>query len=631
MSQTAHPTSFLLRLLLLYALFFAAQIVFYFYNSAVIDSIPANELWNVISGAFVFNSVSIFYINLPFIVFSLVPVFFIANKGYQKFVAIWFTATNALALSLHVADIFYYPFKLARISNDDLHFFGAENNVQLLGAFFLDYWFAFAGFALLVWGLWCFARRTMPRSVRPLSWKLYAGNAAALLLVGTFAIYMVRGGNFSASTRPIHVSDVSIYAKNPSHSSLILSNPFCLLRTLGTTLSYEKYFDTPEELQRYCNPVQTIDTKAVRYYKIDEHTNIVFIILESFGAAHLRRLNAEHNHNYTPFLDSLMNESLLFTNAFHNGKRSMDALPAVWASIPSFKEEFLSLPQSVAPLRPLPRILADKGYTTAFLHGALHSSMGFVAFGNASGVQQFFCREEYEKERGTQDFDGKWGIYDHAFLPFAQEKISTLREPFMATLFTLSSHHPFRVPAGFEQKFKGGTLPIYRTLQYTDAALREFFAQARTQPWFRNTLFIITADHCSGQEHAEWSQVPKNFAVPLLFYKENSNFKGANNTVMGHIDIMPTVLGMLNYKEPFFAFGSDIFALKNPENHVTVNYYGGYFNFIKRNNTFLFNEKKISAIYPTQWQTDSATLNVPFAKAFIQSYYWAIERRGFVP
>ncbi|MDR0941775.1 MAG: sulfatase-like hydrolase/transferase [Bacteroidales bacterium] len=631
MSHISHFTSFFLRLLFLYVLFFAAQIVFYFYNNALIDSIPIDELWNLIKGAFVFNSVSIFYINLPFVVFSFIPLGIIARQGYQKFVAIWFTVTNALALMLHIADIFYYPFKLGRISNDDLHYFGAENNVQLLGAFFLDYWFAFVAFALLVWVLYCFARLTIPRFTPPFSWKYYVSNVFALLVVGTFAVYMIRGGNFSASTRPIHVSDVTIYAKNPTHSSLILSNPFCLLRTLGTTVRYETYFETQEELQSYFNPVQTIDTECARYYRINEHTNIVFIILESFGAAHLRQLNAEHNYSYTPFLDSLMNEGLLFTNAFHNGKRSMDALPSIWASIPSFKEEFLSLPQSVAPLNPLPRMLANKGYTTAFLHGALHSSMGFVAFGNASGVQQFFCREEYEKERGTHDFDGKWGIWDHAFLPFAQEKISTLKEPFLATIFTLSSHHPFTLPPDFEKILKGGTLPIYRTLQYSDAALRDFFIQARKQPWFANTLFIITADHGSGQEHTEWSQVPRNFAVPVLFYKENSNFRGTNNNVMGHIDIMPTVLGMMQHTEAFFAFGKDVFALKNPENHVTVNYYGGYFNFIKRNNTFLFNEKEISAVYPTQWKTDTSTLRLPRAKAFIQSYYQAIEKRKFVP
>lgn len=632
MLRKSHFSSFVLRLLFLYIVFFAVQIVFYFYNNAIIDPIPSGELWNLIKGAFVFNSVSIFYINLPFILFSFVPLFFVVRSGYQKFVAIWFTVSNSFALLLHIADVFYYPFKLARISNEDLHYFAADNNLQLLGAFFVDYWYGFIVTALLVWGIYYFAKRTIPRFTQPLTWKFYTSNAVALVACSVFAFYMIRGGNFSASTRPIHLSDVTIYAKNPTHSSLILSNPFCLLRTLGTTVSYPKYFETPEELHAHFNPVQSIDSTVQRHYRIDEHTNIVFIILESFGAAHLQRLNAEHHQNYTPFLDSLMGEALLFTNAYQNGKRSMDALPAIWASIPSFKKEFMSLPQSVAPISPLPRILANKGYSTAFLHGALHSSMGFVAFGNASGVQQFFCREEYEQERGTNDFDGKWGIWDHAFLPFAQEKISTLKEPFMATIFTLSSHHPFALPpqSNLEQ-FKGGTLPIYRTLQYTDEALRQFFASARKQPWFENTLFVITADHASGQEHAEWGQVPRNFAVPLLFYKENSNFKGSVNNVMGHIDVFPTILGMIQHREPFFAFGKDVFALENPENHSTVNYYGGYFNFEKRNNTFLFNEKEISAVYSTKWQPDSSTLSLPYAKAFIQSYYQAIEQRKFVP
>ncbi|MDR1762276.1 MAG: hypothetical protein LBR55_07485, partial [Bacteroidales bacterium] len=206
-SYIEYLTSFLLRMLLLYVLFFAAQVIFYFYNHEIIDSIPANELWNLSKGAFVFNSVSIFYTNLPFIVFSLIPAWWIENKSYQKFIAIWFTATNALALSLHCADIFYYPFKLARISSDDLHYFDENNNVQLLGSFFLDYWFAFIAFGLFVWGLYYFAKRTIPRQTKPTG-KTYIVNSIALLIACACAIFMIRGGNFSASTRPIHVSDV---------------------------------------------------------------------------------------------------------------------------------------------------------------------------------------------------------------------------------------------------------------------------------------------------------------------------------------------------------------------------------------------------------------------------------------
>jgi len=619
-----------IRIAILYGMYYIGQILFLLYNNSIIQEIEAGEILDLIKGSFVFNSVSIFYINVPFIIASLLPFGYKNRKKYQFYITLWFVITNTLCLLLHFSDIFYYEYKLGRISSDDIHFFTEANNLSLLWAFIVDFWYGFIAFILLIWGFYKLVSKVpYPQTITKSS-KFYISQSILLLASIIFAIFMIRGGSFSSSTMPISMNDATLYTKKPTHSSVILSNPFCLIRTLNNKVSYIEYFKDKDSLNSYFSPIIKFDSTATRPFSIDKNTNIVFIILESFGASHLQKLNPLQKKSYTPFLDSIMDNGYLFTKAFHNGIRSMDALPSIWASIPSFREHFLSLPQSMAPIKPITKVLADKGYSTAFLHGAIESSMGFVAFGNRSGVSNFFTREDYEAEKGTEDFDGKWGIWDQKFFPFAEEKISTLQEPFCATIFSLSSHHPFLLPEGLEEKYKGGAIGIYKTLEYTDDALKAFFINASKEEWYNKTLFVITADHGSGEEHAELSVVPHSYAVPIIFYKPNSNIKGINNNVMGHIDITPTLLGLLQYKEDFFGFGTDVFALKKPKEHITVNYSGGFFNFIGENNTTLFDEKNITNTYPTKFEMDSTEFDVNYAKAFLQQYYLSIKDKKYV-
>ncbi|MEG1635641.1 MAG: LTA synthase family protein, partial [Rikenellaceae bacterium] len=458
----------------------------------------------------------------------------------------------------------------------------------------------------------------------------YISSAILLPLTIVAAIILIRGGNISSATYPIAMSDATLYVKNPSHSSLILSNPFCLIRTIGSKVTYNKYFEE-EELNSIFTPTQKVDQTIEREFKIDSSTNIILVILESFGSAHIMPLNGT-DHSYTPFLDSLANEGMIMTNAYHNGIRSIDALPALWGSIPTFKTQFLSLPQSVAPMRTLPAILKDMGYTTTFMHGAVRKSMSFVAFAHTSGVDITYSQEEYEAARGTNDFDGTWGIWDDKFLDFAADKIIELKKPFFATLFTLSSHAPFIVPDKFKGKFKGGTLPIHQTIEYTDYTLREFFKKLSKEPFYDNTLFILTADHSSANDIDKYKKVPYSYSIPIILYKPNSNIKGQFTHVASHIDLMPTLLGMMGYKKPFFGYGSDLFGSKANKDRFTLNYFGGAFNIVTDSTTYQFNEKEIISTISSKPIKEPIPPHIyDQAKALIQQYYEHIERRDYIP
>lgn len=635
----------LLRLLLVYVVFMLCRLAFLYFNSDLIEPVEGSDIFTLLRGSLMFDTVSILYLNLLFITLSLVPFRFREQKAYKK-VLLWvFMVSNGLGLLVNVADIFYYPFKQARIVLGDFFLLGEDSFVPLLADFVGDYWygFVFYFFLLLILHL-CYNSFSTKNVHRQSNRKYYTLNSASFGFMVIVAVFFIRGGTFSMASYPISMSDAFMYTDNATHTSIILSNPFCLFRTLDKSKKVPslKYYDEAVAQNIYPTTHTAIDSVA---FEIDRNTNIFIIILESFGKAHIKSMSDQFKPGQpsnTPFLDSLFNEGYLFTNAHQNGYRSTDALPAIWASIPSFKEPFLSLPNSVAEYDALPERMHEMGYHTAFFHGAVRESMGFVSFGKNTGIKDFYSREEYEEENGTADFDGKWGIWDHKFLPYVNKKVNAMSKPFFVTLFTLSSHHPYKVPDEFASQFTEGSMPIHRPIKYTDHTLKEFFSKIKNEPWYSNTLFIITADHASGADSEKFKKAPHNYSIPIFFFHPGKHFKGKDDKVMQHIDIMPTLLGMLDYEKPFFAFGHDHFDPTESKGHFAINYSNSAFNITTDSYYYQFNQKDVTA--KIDYRQDPLSKNnlikgrtnedeeaIKEFKAFLQEYYAHLHARSFKP
>ena len=182
--------------------------------------------------------------------------------------------------------------------------------------------------------------------------------------------------------------------------------------------------------------------------------------------------------------------------------------------------------------------------------------MGFDAFAKAAGFQRYVGRDQYPD---ANDDDGTWGIRDRPFLQFFAHELNKQQQPFVDCLFTLSSHHPYKLPPAEAKRFAGGNLPIMPTLRYTDDALRQFFATARTMPWFANTLFVITADHTADLlRNGETNGSAFDHWIPLLYYMPAQLAPHGSDRTTQQADILPTVLDMAGYPKPFFAFGSSV-------------------------------------------------------------------------
>ena len=241
-------------------------------------------------------------------------------------------------------------------------------------------------------------------------------------------------------------------------------------------------------------------------------------------------------------------------------------------------------------------ILGKEGYETAFFHGAQNGSMGFEAFARKTGFQHYYGRTEYEASQGTDDFDGTWAIWDEPFLQYYANEMSKLKEPFMTAVFTASSHHPFVVPEQYQQQFPEESLEIHKCIRYTDMAIGRFFETASRQPWFNNTIFVLTSDHTNMSDHAEYQSDLGGFCSPIIIYEPSQQEGKTEDKIAQQIDILPTILGLLGYSKNYLAFGIDV--LNTPaEDTWAVNYLNGIYQYVKYGYVLQFDGQQTKAVY----------------------------------
>ncbi len=473
----------------------------------------------------------------------------------------------------------------------------------------------------------------------------YAVNTLILAIVVGLSVGAVRGG-FSRTTRPVTLNNVLKYTSSPHKANLILSNPFCILRTAENRgVKYETYFDRAAADAIFL-PYHYPDADKSDRFGTLKGRNVVIFILESFSAEHSALL-MPHLHpdgrGYTPFLDSLMSEGLTFTDAYSNGGKSIEALSSVLASMPSFKKPFVLLPQSIGESRPLPAILDSKGYTTAFFCGSPAGSMGFDAYVSGAGVKNIYSMEDFEQRRGGGHRDGYWGIWDMPFIDYMGEVLSSTAQPFMSTIFTVSSHHPFVVPDEYGY-LPEGTTKIHRGVQYTDLSIRNFFDKYSGEQWFEGSVFVFVADHVSSEKAADETKTLLGGSHIVQFiYAPGVEPGGMYRDPAQQTDLMPTLLGLLGETEPYFAFGRDIFGEpERPAAALGFSNAGMIFYIADSDYLVLFDEKEVTEVYrrgdafkghlppvPRPYP-DRALSMAEYLKAVIQQYDTHVRERSYV-
>ena len=579
------------NLLLVYLIYQIARIEYWLENSSYL-----NYTFDVWRGGLMFDTSAILYTNALYVVLMFFPLHYKETNVYHKTCKWLFIIVNGLAFAINLADSVYFRYTMRRTTSTVFDEFSSEGNLgSIIGTEFLSHWYLVLLFALIMWLLWKFYA-TPNLNVKVLNkWKYNGACLLSLLLFTPFCIAGMRGG-FATAVRPITISNAMQYTERPTDAPLVLNTPFSLLRTIDTNVFVvPNYFDSAEEMEAVYTPIH-IPSDSLQM----EKKNVVVLIVESFGREYIGALNKTLEDGkykgYTPCVDSLISKSTTFSHSFCNGRKSIDGMPSILSSIPMFVEPFILTPSSMNDYTGLAGILAKEGYETAFFHGAQNGSMGFQAFAQKTGFQRYYGRTEYEESCGTADFDGTWAIWDEPFLQFFANEMSKMKQPFMTSVFTASSHHPFAVPEKYKKQFVEEELEIHKCIRYTDMSIGKFFDTASRQSWFKNTIFVLTSDHTNMSNHAEYQTDLGGFCSPIIIYDPSRPEGKTVDKIAQQIDILPTILGMLNYTKPYFGFGIDV--LNTPkEDTWAVNYLNGYYQYVRYGYVLQFDGTSTTAIY----------------------------------
>ncbi len=587
------------NLLMVYVAYFVTRLVYLLVNYSYFEQgLTWAHLQELFGGGLVFDTTAILVTNIPYIVLMLLPWHGKETKTYQSVCRWVFVIINGLALATNLCDSVYFRYTMRRTTTTVFREFSNEGN---LGSIFLtetvNHLYLVALFILMVWLLYRFYCQT---GLRKGDYRAWHYNLTMLLFLCAAAPFVVAGirGGFATAVRPITISNANQYADRPIEAALVLNTPFSLYRTIGKDVfSVPAYFADAQEMESTYSPIHVPQDSVSMTKK-----NVVILIVESFGREYIGALNATLDNSqyegYTPCVDSLIARSITFTHSYCNGRKSIDGMPSILSSIPMFVEPFFLTPASMNHVSGVASLLVKKGYQTAFFHGAQRGSMGFMAFARSTGFQNYYGREDYDADSrfgGDKDFDGMWAIWDEPFLQYYATKMSEMKEPFMTAVFTASSHHPYVVPEQYKDTYPEEGIEIHKCIRYTDMALGKFFETASRQPWFQNTIFVMTSDHTNLSDHAEYQTDLGGFCSPIIIY-EPGRQPEMQDKIAQQIDILPTIMGMLHYDEPYFGFGIDLLNTEKDDTWA-VNYMNGIYQYVKHDHVLQFDGQQTCAVY----------------------------------
>lgn len=577
------------NLLVVMLLFSVCRFTFYLLNKGLYPGMETDGLMHLCRGGLRFDLSAVLYVNALYVLGMLIPFSFRDNEVYRKVLKWIFVVTNFICLAMNLADSVYFSYTNQRTSMSVFQEFQGDGQVGgIMLAETIRHWYLLLeGLAMLAILIVLYNNPVKNGGRYTLGeFLLHTAVLAAMLYPFVAGL---RGG-FGVTTRPIAPNDANVYVDKPIEAGIVLNTPFCFIRTADAKPYTDPHFmENPEEI---FSPVHRPGAGPM------QKKNVVIIILESFSAAYseyLGELQGMPHAGYMPFLDSLMKESYMYRYSVANGRLSIDALPSVMLGIPAVTQHFTLCLYSQNKVRGLAEELGEEGYESAFYHGAARSSLAIAGFAHHTGFQKEYSREDYANEK---DFDGTWGIWDMPFLQYFEKGISSMQEPFLASVFTLSSHNPFALPDGVS--YPEGTIPMHRVIGYSDDALRKFFDAASREPWYQNTLFVITGDHTGITDLPEYKTDTGRYLIPILFYTPDGSLHGLQEGIAQQLDIKPTILGYLGYDKPYFSFGRNLLDTEKEDTRALN--YPGFIQYYRDDWMLQFDGEKRVGLF--RWQDD---------------------------
>lgn len=620
-------------MLVVYLVFWSSRFLFYSYNSDIIGEIETGHLFSLAVDGLRFDLSVIMVFNALFIVMRFLPFSFVYNRKYILATNIIFIFTNTLLLLANLVDIPLFRFTGSRMKLYMLlEFLKSEGTFSLLFHYFAEYWWLYilGFFSIFLTFYVAFRAKPTPLKHTDYNDRLTVAVKCVILLAVGFLAYRGYHGR-SLDVAPLPVNDAAINIKNGPEINIVLNTPFCLINTSAKPTIREYKFFTDAELDSLRNSLLVPSPTKKLTGK-----NIVMISIESGGTIWSDTLSVyrdEIKKSAMPFIDSLARESLCVRHVFSTGTLTIDGLTNLYVGIPS-SDGFIYITSEYvnnkvdAPVK----LLAEEGYDTKFYYGGykgaytidkLATSMGFRSVTDCTT----FPNQSYD--------DRAWGIFDHALGQWAAKDMTSLKQPFFAGWHTLNPHKPFTCPQDWNAanyKYELGS--VERGAEYEDRAIQAFFNEARQQPWYDNTIFIITADH-GCRDFANTPLVTPYIQSHIFFivYDPSGELPTGiiEDKIMSQFDIAPTVLGLAGYNKPHIALGKDIFSEEGGQYAI---------NFLWENCQIISNQylvrmdadmKQIKAVFDIttdltlkkplgSYDTDEVNKMVKWGRALMQDY-----------
>ena len=531
-----------------------------------------------------FDLVTMGLFFLPFVAVYFAPI---PAKWSNALIVRWiknflFITTSLLLIFFNLIDVEYFKFTKKRSTQDIFDMVQGGNDLsQQIGTYFADFWGVMLIFSVIVIGLFTW-KKFVYAHTKSIQLPWYFALIRWITVLVT-CVFIGRGGFVLKPISPIDASQFT----SIENSAFVLNTPFTLVKSWNKQGLDKKNYFSDSEMNQFFQPIHTTQPQHI----LPNKTNVMVLILESFGNEWVGAAGAQKS--FTPYFDSLISKSLYFKNGISNGKKSIEAVSSIFASIPTLMDHpYISSSYGNNRIESLVHVLKKEGYESAFFHGATNGSMKFDGFAAQAGFNHYFGRSEYNNEA---HFDKSWGILDAHFNPWTAKKISTLKAPFIASLFTLSSHHPYYIPSAYRGKLRKGKEPICEAIHYADESLRLFFETAKKQPWFSNTLFVLCADHTPATKSSYFNQRTQLFKIPIVFYHPSGKIAPKKvTTAFQHLAIYPTVLDLLNIKANYYSFGTSYFQDTLNE---AINYIEGGFNYYKGERMLTFSKDVARNLY----------------------------------
>lgn len=502
---------------------------------------------------------------VPFLLMMLMPV---RSRLVHKLIGIIVYSTLFLLLMFSISDIFYYAKSNKKIGFEIV--ITLQNFGDLAYLALTSYWYAFILLGALFYATYLLWQKYILSYITDLvkGRRNFSQRMAILILALILLPIGIRGGLQSRPLKPV----MAFQNDNMFLGYLALNGYYSALTALYKKDTLPVHNSEIDEIapvvreivgaehERFLND-DFIFYRETRESSEQKDYNVVILIMESWGYSDTGV--GGQQLNTTPYFDSLVRKSLLYTRHYTTSQRTIPVLPAVVSSIPTlFGQVYTTSSYQQNRQRGIATILKEKGYRSILAYAAKPGSMGISTYAPIAGFENLITRDSFDLDKVGHD--GVWGVYDEYTFKKLHEEFEKSDKPFIAFMKTIHPHPPFTTPDN-KDYFNGKGTPFLNDMRYTDECLRDFMQMAQESDYYDNTLFVILGDHSFGRKKG--MQI---FHTPLLFHAPGLIKPGRSDRLASNLDILPTILDLLNIETTHSSMGKSLLPAADTEERIIV-------------------------------------------------------------